>query len=451
MIPAIYALTLWMAATPLLFVFFNARRAVYAAFVVGWLFLPKGGYLLAGLPDLNASVSISMGVLIGIALFDTTAFLRIRFRWVDLAMLVFVFVPFASSLANDLGPYDGLSSVFNRLMSWGVPYLCGRAYVRSLEDARELAIAVTLGVLIYLPLCLWEIRMSPTLHHYVYGFQTFKFHTTWRFGGYRPVAFLSHGVEMAMWVTAGALLSIGLWRSRAMRKLYGVPMWVVVVAIIVLVVLCRGLSAWVAFAAAISVFVFAAKLRSRLVLILFVMMPIVYLGARVTDTWNGMGLVDAIAVVSPARAESLQARLYHDQRLKNRALERPIFGWGGWGRQRVYNELGVDTSVTDGFWVIVIGQNGFVGLIAWISVMAGPGLLAVWRSRISVLASPRVLPVTFMILLVSILTVDLMLNAFIGPSLIMMTGAIASLSPMLTRADAVPAVSARHRARPAAA
>src|SRR5207302_8625560 len=64
------------------------------------------------------------------------------------------------------------------------------------------------------------------------------------------------------------------------------------------------------------------------------------------------------------RADSVQDRLENDDLMIQRAVERPVFGWGGWGRNRVYVKAqGEDSSVTDGLWIIAFGTRGWVGLL----------------------------------------------------------------------------------------
>ena len=47
------------------------------------------------------------------------------------------------------------------------------------------------------------------------------------------------------------------------------------------------------------------------------------------------------------------------------ANEKPLFGWGGWGRNRVFDPItGEDITVTDGYWVIVLGTSGWVGFLS---------------------------------------------------------------------------------------
>ena len=39
------------------------------------------------------------------------------------------------------------------------------------------------------------------------------------------------------------------------------------------------------------------------------------------------------------------------------ALDRPVFGWGGWGRSRLHDDQGRDVSVTDGLCIISAGPE----------------------------------------------------------------------------------------------
>src|SRR5438105_4188406 len=118
--------------------------------------------------------------------------------------------PFFSSLANaepgnQLGAYDGLSMMLDQFMAWGVPYLAGRLYFADRDGMRELIVAIILGALAYIPICLYEIRFSPLLHAKVYGFKQCDFVHIIRFGGYRPMGFTLHGLLLGLWMSAATL------------------------------------------------------------------------------------------------------------------------------------------------------------------------------------------------------------------------------------------------------
>src|SRR5262245_50059510 len=83
------------------------RRAVTAAFITGWLFLPFAGYVIPGLPDYTKLSASSLGVLLATTLFCSDRLIALRPRWFDLPMATWCLCPIASSLSNGLGLYDG--------------------------------------------------------------------------------------------------------------------------------------------------------------------------------------------------------------------------------------------------------------------------------------------------------------------------------------------------------
>jgi hypothetical protein len=97
------------------------------------------------------------------------------------------------------------------------------------------------------------------------------------------------------------------------------------------------------------------RLRTRVILLLMVGVAPLYIATRVSGSWSGQEFVDFIAMnVSERRAESFEFRLVNEDLLLEKALERPMLGWGGWGRNRVFNELGKDLTVPDGHWIIAL-------------------------------------------------------------------------------------------------
>jgi len=64
---------------------------------------------------------------------------------------------------------------------------------------------------------------------------------------------------------------------------------------------------------------------------------------RITGAVPSADLVAAAGTALGAdRAQSLESRLTNEDMLTVRALERPAFGWGGWGRARIKDEWGQD-------------------------------------------------------------------------------------------------------------
>jgi hypothetical protein len=91
-------------------------------------------------------------------------------------------------------------------------------------------------------------------------------------------------------------------------------------------------------------------------------------------------MVDLAArYASQDRAGSLEYRFHNEQGLLDKAMERPVFGWGGWARGHVYNEEGEDVSVTDGEWIISLGTYGVTGFFVHFGLLAMPIFLALKR------------------------------------------------------------------------
>src|SRR5687767_13048880 len=158
------------------------RRAVVCAYVVAWLFLPVYEYKVPGLADWTKMSATSITLIIGVLFLDFGRVAAFRPRWFYGPIILWCLCGGASSLANGLGPYAGLSTVLDHIVVWGLPYFLGRLYFSDVEGLRDLALGLFIGGLAYIPFCLYEIRMSPQLHSIVYGFHQHSFSQTKRFG-----------------------------------------------------------------------------------------------------------------------------------------------------------------------------------------------------------------------------------------------------------------------------
>ena len=113
------------------------------------------------------------------------------------------------------------------------------------------------------------------------------------------------------------------------------------------------------------------QLRVALVL---VTIALVYPTLRFVDIFPTGSMVDAAFMIDPERGQSLHFRFYNEDKLLQRASERLFFGWGRWGRSCIYTTeaSGKDISVTDGNWIITIGQFGLFGFFAQYGLLALP-------------------------------------------------------------------------------
>jgi hypothetical protein len=428
----------WIPLVQVLFMLMPARRAVIGAYLGAWLFLPVVQYPLPMLPDFTKMFATSLGVMLAVCMFDPGRFKGLRVRLYDAPMVAWCIAPFFSSVTNGLGAYDGASAVLDQVINWGLPYLVGRLYFTDLRSLRDLAVGVVIGGLIYVPLCLLEDRLSPQLHRWVYGYHAHSFLQTKRFWGWRPTVFMQHGLMVATWMMASALVAGWLWRQQVVKRVWGVPMLWACLALGVGVIIVKSVNAWFEFSLGVACLASIKWMRTPLLVGCIVIGVPGYMALRTVGGWDGSQLVAAAeATVGHERAASLQTRLSNEDILAEKALQKPLFGWGRWGRNRVYDENGNDISITDGLWVLALGQAGLLGLASLTGVFLAPALNVRrvggkrgWRDP--VFAAPIVLA-----LLLVLYMMDNLLNAMVNPIFTLIAGGLTGLRrPRMARAEA---------------
>jgi hypothetical protein len=418
----------WLPLVLGLFMLLPARRAVIVSFLIAWLFLPIAGYQFAGLPDYTKMSATCLGVLLGAAIFDSDRLLSFRFSWVDLPIAFYCLSPLFASLSNDLGLYDGVSTAVRYAVTWALPYLIGRVYFSDLEAVRELAIGMVIGGLIYIPFCWVEFVMSPQLHRWVYGRHQHAFAQTIRFGGFRPMVFMQHGLMVAMWMSLTAMIGVWLVYSRSFRTLWGVPTVLLVIPLAFTALLCKSSYAIMLFAAGVAALVISQLARTRLVVIALILTAPVFIGLRATLAVDGGSIVDfATRTFGPERAQSLNFRFDNENRLSEHALDRPVFGWGGWNRSRP-DHMGTDDRGTtvDSLWIIQLGTTGVVGVVALCLMLLTPMILTMGDYQPGMWAHPRVAPVVALSMLLVVYMLDHLMNAMVNPIFMLACGAVMS-------------------------
>jgi hypothetical protein len=430
----------WPLVVIVLFSLIGPRRAVLVGLLGGWLFLPMAGYQVAGLPDYDKVFACSAGVLIGTLLFSTERLATLRFRWWDLPMVIWCITPFFSCVSAGLGVYAGLSAVFSSVITWGIPYGLGRVFFRNWGDMRELALAIVIAGAVYAPFCLYEIRMSPQLHTMVYGFHQHVFAQTRRWGGWRPVVFMQHGLAVGAWMSTAALLASWLAGTKAVSKIAGMPAWLVAGVLVVVAVLCKSTGAIALGLIGGGILACSVSFRSYLPVLMIAVMCLTYMLTRGTGVWDGQQLVDVTSRVSAARAASLQTRFANEDRIVSRVQSNLLFGYG-WG-QFLAAESGNKDTTPDGFWVLMLGRYGVIGLTSVTLVFLLPGYLLLRRlAPIGAWTAPSLSIVLGLVTVLYLHLVDNLFNAMVNPVFVLTAGAISSL------AGRVPTSKQRRHAR----
>lgn len=406
------------------------QRALVISFIAAYLFLPVYDYLLPGLPVYGKMSATCYATVIAILCYDINIFKRFRPSLMDIPMLFWIASALISSLTNGLSFYDGFRAASERIAIWAVPYFFGRVYLNSLSGLRQLAVGIFTGGILYAPLCLIEFKMSPFLHAKLYGIAAndHSWGQSIRKGGYRPVLFTVHGLSVALWMMAATLIGVWLWQSGSLRRVHNISMKWFVPPLLFIIVLIQSTGALLYLIISLIALYISKWLRTSAIVIVLIGMTLSYLYVATTGNFNGDEVVQFISTaINPERAQSLEFRLDNEKALVAKARQRMLFGWSGWGRSRVYNEWGLDASVTDSWWVITFGVNGIFGLVSGTTVLLLPVTLFMFYYPARTWSHPKIAPVAAIVLVIVSYMIDNLLNAITMPVFVLGVGGLSGL------------------------
>jgi len=430
-------LLVWIPVTLGLFALLPIRRAVLVSAFGGWMFLPeKTAFVIGGLPDLNKDAAIVGSILLATVIFQSDRLLRFRpTRW-DIPMAVWCLIPIISSISNEIGGglfasiYGGVSLMLDMLRTYGLAYLIGRLYFQNFEDLKELALGFFVAGLVYLPFCLLEIRITPQLHRLVYGFHAHSYVQTIRMGGHRPTVFMTHGLMVGMLLTSALVSGLWLWLSKTRKKLWRMPMSALIGALFVTAVLSRSSGALGLLLLGIVLLLTIRYLNWRWCMVIVLMVPPSYMLTRGVGLWTGENAVEiARDVLGDERAGSLDGRMRNEDLFVEKARERPIVGWCGWGRFLVRDDEGELLTTPDGLWIIALGQYGLVGLVSISLVLLMPVGVLLKRYPVKLWHSKAFGPSAALVTVLLLYMIDCLMNAMVGAPYFIAAGALLSVLP----------------------
>ena len=419
------ALFLWIPFVLILFAMMKPHRAAIMGFVLAWMFLPEAGIALSGFPDYTKVSASAMAVLLGVFVFDSSTLFGFRLKLWDMPILMWCVSPFFSSVTNGLGVYDGLSGVLATTLPWGVPYFIGRLYLTNPAHMRDMAVIIFVATLVYLPLIWLELLISPQLHRILYGQHAHQFVHSIRWGGYRPRVFMKNGLILGLWMAGATVCGVYLWDSKNLKEVKGMPMSWLVGVMGMTFVFCKAAGALVLGMGTVGLYYSTIWVKTRAVMFAVLMVIPMYLASRVVLDWDAAPIVNtAKKVFNSDRVSSLEYRIFNENVLRDKAMEKPMFGWGGFGRSRVYNDEGEDVTTTDSAWIIVLGQNGLFGLISFFTALLLPLVRIAYHLKPMMWRHPMVAPTLALGMILGIFMIDRLLNAQINPIPMMIAGGL---------------------------
>ncbi|SEO35181.1 hypothetical protein SAMN04490248_10482 [Salinihabitans flavidus] len=380
-----FVIAIWPFVAYALFRSLPMGRALIWATLIAFLLLPPrpAGFDFPLMPPLNKETLPNLSILLVAFLFlgKRLSLMPRSLTGRGLALL-FVLSPIATVAVNGeslnygletirgLGVRDALALTITQGI-FLIPFLLACRFLRDEAAQRDLLLALVIGGLAYSLPILLEVRISPQLNIWIYGFFQHMFEQSIRGDGYRPIVFLYHGIWVAFFVMCSfaAALALGQTADGMSRLKYLlVALWLAIV-----LVLCKTLGPLiyaVFFGAAVMFLTRRMMIRLAVVLAVIALTYPVLKGADLVPT---QAILSQAEKVSAERANSLRFRFDNEDMLLERARQKPLFGWGSWGRNHMRNPVdGTIETVADGRWVITFGVYGWTGYVAEFGLLALP-------------------------------------------------------------------------------
>ena len=391
---AYLVLAFWPLASLVLFLRLETGRALIWSLLLAYLFLPPppAGFDFPLMPPITKQTLPPVVAFI-IVFFMRGEALRIlpASKVARLLMAAFVLSPLATVLSNGEPVFFGgvglpglrLIEAFALMVQQAMlllPFIMAQSFLSGRRDQRDLLVALLATGLVYSILMLVEVRLSPQLNIWVYGYFQHLFEQMVRFGGYRPIVFLYHGLWVAFFalmvvVAAAALFRGGKGGARPAAFAAMGYMWLVLV-------LCKSVASLVYSLVLVPLVLVGGRMLQFRVAALIAAVALAYPAMRGLELVPTDWLVERAALIGQDRAGSLDFRFDNEEVLLERAREKPLLGWGIWGRNHILDPVsGRILTVTDGHWIITIGVFGWVGFIAEFGLLAWPVFLLAARSR----------------------------------------------------------------------
>lgn len=368
-------------------------QATVGTILGAYLLLPVGTIIkFEALPPIDKNTVPTVCALVGCLVFHNKGTLARRIGnsgfsvVVGLLSLTYVFGGLVSSLMNGdpiysgarfipgTGVYDGISAIEAAILVL-IPFHLGRRFFGNPEDSAEIIRLLVIAGLTYSVLLLFEIRFSPQLHLWLYGFYPTDFQQQIREDGFRPMAFTGHGLIATFFLMTTIAASAAMAKARS--KVWNFPASRANIYLGIVLVLCKSAAALV-YAATAGGLIWLTKPQVQVrVAVIIVTFALCYPMLRAFDVVPTGAIVNFISSMNEQRSRSIEYRFQNEDLLLDRASKRPLFGWGRYGRNRVYDpETGKDIAVTDGRWIQTLGQFGLLGFISEFGLLS----LAVYRS-----------------------------------------------------------------------
>ncbi len=404
----------------------RTHRALMLSVIGGFLFLPVFKYQFGQSPLITKMTLIGVLNFCCALLTQPRAVLSFRPKWVDLPIIIFCFSPIITAYANNFG--WGVNPTSGRVMDWLCPYILGRMFLANKADRREFCHVMMWGAFIYIPLILFEVRISPQLHNILYGYMQHSFIQTIRLGGYRPMVFLNHGLMLGFWICMTSLMIYIFSRQKLFRAHPVIETFGPIIFIITSV-LVKSSMALVQLVTGLIIFALARRINARVFAMILISIPFIFCALRISQLWDGTMLVQWLRTYfDPERAQSVEFRFQNENIVITEMAQHWLFGTGGGltgGSVSDRNALAKEVYVVfDGFWIITYGSYGVVGLLSMLMTLLLPVFRFIMELSPVEWVKANAVPTFCLILILLMYTIDHLQNAMISPILTLALGSV---------------------------
>jgi len=442
------ALLIWVPLSLAVFALVKKpHRAVAILLVAGAIFLPERETLtIPLLPDITKKTIACAWAFIPAFIWARQRLRRPRLGkmvWflVGATVVIDVFraalngdaLVFGASIVPPIPLHTAITFILDDLLVLFVPFYLGATLFNEREALKDLFKVFAIAGLSYIPFTLIEMRLSPQLHNWVYGFMQHEFAQVVRDGGYRPMVFMEHGLAVALFMATCALLATGL--AKLKERIGAFPALGCAIALTVIVTLLRSFGALIFLISLAPLLWFtsprtqirAAAVLGTLVLLYPLLRAFDWIPTKQLVEWTGMYSMD--------RAGSLSFRFENEDIILHKVFERPYFGWGGFGRIFIFDYwTGGETVTFDGAWLITYAQSGVTGFIAKFALLIWP-LWQAWRRQKRIRIKGDQILIGALSLTTAMVVMDLLPNGMFTYFPYLLSGALLGATRELSRPE----------------
>lgn len=448
-------LLLWPVVATVLFQRLPREKALIWSILAAYMVLPPLANInLPAVPDMDKFTIANLCALaLTIWVLDERVSVLPRSLIGRALIVLYIVSPIATTLSNSdaiplttgsvpaLRLYDSVATISYQFIAL-IPFFLARQLLRSAGGMKAMVGAMVAAGLVYSLPMLLEVRISPQLNIWIYGFFQHDFLQSMRGGGFRPMVFMPHGLWVAFFALMAAMSALIMLRVAPAKER---PRQLVIFLYLAFVLYtCKSVGPMV-YALALTPLILIAGRRWQLLLAAALgMIVITYPLLRGANLVPLDRILDYALAFNPERYQSLNFRVMNEETLLARALERPLFGWGGYGRNLILDPYdGRILTIPDGQWVIVLGTYGWLGYLTEFGLLVMPLVLLgreALRQRAAVF-SPYACGIA---LIYAANLADLLPNATLIPFTWLMAGALMGYAESLADQREINLRASRH-------